>query len=131
MYCSIFLNHFYQVFNPVLLVYWSRQWTSNPRVVGSNPPWGKHEFSFFIFCVFFGQKLVYSMLWCIKKDINAVYFIFRKYITIVHLVLAQKWNFPFLSWTSLKWKTENMCRTVVKKPLQNCLRMFLSIFLRP
>ena len=49
MYCSILLQHFYQVFNPVLLVYWSRQWTSNPRVVGSNPPRGKHEFLFFVF----------------------------------------------------------------------------------
>ena len=89
---------------------------------------GKNKFSFFVF--FFGQKLIYSMLWCIQKDINAVYFIFWKYITIAHLVLVQKWNFPFLSWTSLKWITKNTCWTVVKRPLQNCPWMFRSIFFK-
>ena len=98
---------------------------------GFNPPLGKTWIFIFYFLCFFGQKLVYSMLWCIKKDINTVYFIFWKCITIAHLVLVQKWNFPFLSWTSLKWITKNTCWTVVKRPLQNCPWMFRSIFLRP
>ena len=67
------------------------------------------------------------MLWCIMKYINEVSFILWKYITIVHLVVVQKWNFQFLSWMSLKWKTENTCWTLMKRWLQKCRQMFWSI----
>ena len=46
---------------------------------------------------------------------------------IVHLVLIQKGHFRFLSWMSLKWKTEKSCWTLMKRRLQKCRQMFWSI----
>ena len=79
MYCSILLHHFYQVFNPVLLVYWSRQWTSNPKVVGSNPPWGKHEFSFFIFCVFWTKIGIFYALMHKERHKRSLFYFLKIY----------------------------------------------------
>ena len=99
--------------------FWSSGQGSELQIQGSwvQTPLGKTWIFYLYFLCFFGQKYVYSILLWIRKDINEVSFIFWKYMTIVHLVLVQKWNFPFLSWTSSKWKTENMCWTVVKRPL--------------
>ena len=55
-------HHFYQYLESDLLVYWWRQWTSKPRVVGSNPPRGKMWFWKSFFALFLDKK--WYILYC-------------------------------------------------------------------